>query len=366
MLAHPQAQWRDHLLVMNRFNYPELIPINDKLLRALVGQAARLGVQSAEDWSDLGFRIHATSKRDLFRTTAMDCYETALTLAATNATGRFEFQRDTAERLVLLLQSDVKGRNWATNALPQESFTRDHQRVRTALDQLQRAYPENSSQTVTFGRLRQELNYSLAFDIVGVIDYARLTRNQMGDVIGYLSHLKSGAATNQAARFNELIADVQMRRVGGLTKRTAASVLDDDEAELRYKLACADAPKDRLSYYESLYKSYLDHAGKLKAAGTANRLERAVQKPAADEWVTDFGDPRLMSKPAPTAAPPSGGGNPSDSVAPAKSTGRYCMSCSGTGSRTVWEDAYDSYSRQWGRKQVTKNCDRCGGRGTLP
>lgn len=370
VLAHPQAQRDEYLLVLRAFNYPELIPLSTDLLRTLKGQAARLGVHSAADWSDLGrqieIRTHTHCNQDLFRGAALDCFQTALALAATNTVEAFAFQRDTAEQLGLLLSRDVKERIWAMNAVPPEEFTRDLIRVLAALASLQRAYPENSSQAQTFGRLRQELNYSLAVDVVRELDYARLTRSQMGEVIGFLHRLKWESPSNQPAKFDALIADAQMRRVQGLTERTEASVLADDEAETRYKLACADAPKDKLSYYESLYKSYLAHAGELKAVEAEKRLERARRQPAADEWRPVFQDPRLIDRPAVTTAAPAGGGNQSGTAAPAQSTGRYCMSCSGTGSRTVWEDAYDSYSRKWGRQQVRKSCDRCGGKGTLP
>ena len=370
VLAHPQAQWNEYPLVLQAFNYPELIPLSTELLRTLMGQAARLGVHSAADWSSLGRQIEIRTQthcnQDLFRAAALDCFETALALAATNTVEAFAFQRDTAEQLTQLLSRDVKERIWATNAVPPEAFTQDLKRVLAALAALQRAYPENSSQAQTFGRLRQELNYSLAVDIVRELHYVRLTRSQMGDVIGCLLRFKSGAPSDQAAKFDALVADAQMRRVQGLTKRTEASVLADVEAETRYKLACADAPKDQLNYYESLYKSYLAQAEKLKAREAEKRRERARQQPAANEWRPVFQDPRLIDKPAVTTAAPSSSGNQSGAAAPAQSTGRYCMSCSGTGTRTVWEDAYDSYSRKWGRQQVRKSCDRCGGKGTLP
>lgn len=284
---------------------------------------------------------------------AGELHETTPLLAATNAAVDFEFQRAVLERIR------------ATNELPTETFFSDLDRVQASLAKLQRACPENSSQAATLGRLRQELNYSLATAIASEIDYARLTDDKTGELKGVLSRLQWGAPSDQAAKFTELIADVQMRRIQGLTQSTEVSWRDDEEAERRYQWACADAPKDKLSSYEALYTDYVAHAGKLKEAEAEKRWARARSEPASNEWVAIFQDPRLIDQPAAPVATPTSGGYQPGAAAQAQSTQRYCMTCSGTGSRTVWEDAYDTYSRQWGRQQVRKSCDRCGGTGTL-
>jgi hypothetical protein len=368
ILEHPRARWSDHCEVIGALEAAELFAKSDELLGSLIAQADGLGVRSAANWSRLGWKIQMISTRDLFRSSAMDCYETALALAAQKTPADFKLQHDVAERLVLLLQTYLKRHLASKNEAPPEAFTRDLARAQTAVSKLQRLYPENTSQARSIDQLRKELHYTLATVSADTIEYARLTRNQMGDVIGFLLSLKQSAPSDQAAKFDVLIADVQMRRVYGLTKSTEASWRNDDEAETRYKLACAGASESRLSDYKSIYNDYRAHAEKLKEVEAKKRQERLRAEPAVNEWVADFKyqDPRLIDQPIPTAAPTPAPGGANQTSAPAQSTSRYCMTCSGTGSRTVWEDAYDSYSRKWGRQQVRKSCDRCGGKGTLP
>jgi hypothetical protein len=258
-------------------------------------------------------------------------------LAEASPKDRYLYHYNAALSLVAYCEAAAKNADWTATPPhnPQTSF--DRVAVENIFDNFLAKNAGNSTHIAELKHQRSLLNISLA---IGASKTAPTSATTVQAAAAFIRELSDTSPASQKSQFAAYEAYLHATRL-----KTIYDHADYSQSQL-------DEARALRSRIESLGGPNVDFARRVCTWIEASRArQQAARDTAARQQEADTRAASAANYQTRPAAEP---------------RWRWCMRCSGTGYRTVWEDAQDPYTGRYRRAQVNKPCDRCWGKGTLP